>query len=406
MFGLADLIAPLSKRSFVEEYQGRKAIYIPGEPGKFSQLYDWEDINHVLNHGRPSLEGVRLVYEKQSLPQSALGEAAEWLTKGATLVINSVDQIDPIVSHFSAELGRDVNRHVNINCYASCPAKQGFDNHYDRHDVFIVATAGRKAWKVFEPTYAFPLERQTFKKGAAPDIDPYLECEMSPGDVLYIPRGHWHYAVAVTPSVHLTVGPHSCSGIDFLSWLTDELMAHDEFLRRDFPIVDTEAFGGAQPDDEFDAHLDAFSRRMCDIFSARDELKELFVRYGLVSMKPRRTYRLPDMALLRERIAPETAFDIAAPQKAVINYDPETRAATVYLRGHVLELENISAAVLETLFNSTHPLSGSALMAVDDGLEWDQLRSFLLLLFDRGVITPSERQPAPVASDSARQPRR
>lgn len=387
MFGLAALIAPLTAESFIKEYRSRKAVYIPGEPGKFPQLYQWDDINHYLNHGRPSLEGVRLVYEKQNLPQSALGETAEWLTRGATLVINSVDQIDPIIAHFAGELGRDVNRHVNVNCYASCPAKQGFDNHYDRHDVFIVATAGRKTWKVFEPTYLFPLERQTFKKGEGPDVDPYLECEMSPGDVLYIPRGHWHYAVAVTPSVHLTVGPHSSSGIDFLAWLTDELMAQDEFLRSDFPIVDIGAFGGTRPDDEFDNHIEAFSRRMCEIFEAKDELKELFVRYALVTMKARRTYRLPEMSLLRERITPETTFNMAGPQKAIVSYDSDSQAATVYLRGHVLDLGNISAAALEALFNSSLEISGRALMEVDPGLQWSELRSFLLLLFDRGVLT-------------------
>jgi len=390
MFGLPALIAPMTVDEFVRDYRGRRAVYIPGDSDKFEELYNWDDINHYLNHGRPSLEGLRLVYEKKGLPSTELANIADWLTRGATLAINSVDQIDPIVAHLAAELGRDLNRHVNVNCYASCPAKQGFDNHYDRHDVFIAATAGRKAWKVFEATCRYPMERQTFAKGDPPDVEPYIDCEMSPGDMLYIPRGHWHYAVAVTPSVHLTIGPYSCSGIDFFDWLTDELMEREEFLRQDFPVVHIQSFGGERSDDEFDAHLDEFARRVGGFLQEKEQLKELFVRYCLTTMKPRRSFRLPDMALLRERLAPGTEFEMTPQQKAVVRYDPDTRKATIMIKGHVLELKNISAGVIESLLDGNGPISGERLMAADPKLEWGEVSQFLSLLFDRGVITLPE----------------
>lgn len=391
MFGLAALIAPMSVDEFISDYHGQRAVYIPGDTDKFKELYDWDDINHFLNHGRPSLEGARLVHEKQGLPSTELANIAEWLTRGATLVINSVDQIDPIVAHLAAELGRDLNRHVNVNCYGSCPAKQGFDNHYDRHDVFIAATAGRKAWKVFEASYLYPLEKQNFAKGDPPDIEPYIDCEMSPGDMLYIPRGHWHYAVAITPSVHLTIGPHSCSGIDFLDWLTDELMAREEFLRQDFPVVHIQAFGGERSDDAFDAHLGEFTEHIKGFLDDQERLKELYVRFCLTTMKPRRSYRLPDMALLREKMTPATVFEMIPQQKAVVRYDPATQIASVVVKGHVLELKNVSAEMIESLLDASGPISGERLMAVNPKLQWDEVRQFLYLLFDRGVITLAEQ---------------
>ena len=143
MFGLEYLISPVAVDEFRTQSWGERACYIPGLESKFADLFGWDDINHIMNSSR-SWEGVRLVYETRNLPHEALGRLDAWLAKGATLVINSVNQLDPIVGRFATSLGHELNTHVNINSYTSCPAKQGFDNHFDRHDVFIVQIAGTK----------------------------------------------------------------------------------------------------------------------------------------------------------------------------------------------------------------------------------------------------------------------
>jgi ribosomal protein L16 Arg81 hydroxylase len=56
------------------------------------------------------------------------------------------------------------------------------------------------------------------------------------GDVLHVPRGCWHAAAASTgqPSLHLTCGLATHTGIDLLSWLVDELRAYEP-MRADLP---------------------------------------------------------------------------------------------------------------------------------------------------------------------------
>lgn len=387
-YGLQQLIQPVEIDTFVREYKEKKALYIPGDQNRFGELFGWDDINHHLNFGRPSLEGVRLVYEKQSLANTELARVSEWLIKGATLVINSVDQIDPIVAHFASVLSGDLNRHININSYASCPAKQGFDTHYDRHDVFIVATEGEKSWHVFDPTYFYPLERQTFNKGDAPDASPYLECVMTPGDVLYIPRGHWHYAIAVTPSVHLTVGPYSSSGIDFLVWFADALMGREEFLRQDFPVTGIELLGGERGNEEFEQHLEQFQKKILEVFGDRDLLREQIMQYCLTTIKDRRNYRLPEMALLGEKLTPDTEFQMNPGQKFVARYDPDTNNAVITIKGHILDLKQVPVKVVESLLNSEGIVSGQKLLSADDSVKWDDVKAFITLLFERGVISP------------------
>lgn len=53
--------------------------------------------------------------------------------------------------------------------------------------------------------------------------------------MLYIPRGHWHYALAgESPCLHLTVGIHAKTGIDWLEWLVNDLR-QQEAWRKNLP---------------------------------------------------------------------------------------------------------------------------------------------------------------------------
>ena len=57
------------------------------------------------------------------------------------------------------------------------------------------------------------------------------------GDVLYVPRGHWHYAIAEdSVSLHVTVGITCRKGLAFLDWLSGEL-ASEPVWRRNAPLI-------------------------------------------------------------------------------------------------------------------------------------------------------------------------
>jgi ribosomal protein L16 Arg81 hydroxylase len=385
MFGLEYLISPTAVDEFRTKSWGQQASYIPGSESKFADLFGWDDLNHIMNNCRLSWEGIRLVHETRNLPHEALHSLDHWLAKGATLIVNSVNQIDPIVGRFATSLGNELNTHVNINAYTSCPTKQGFDNHYDKHDVFIVQIAGTKSWTVFEPTRRWPLEREAQPKGNPPDTEPYLQCDVTPGDVLYIPRGHWHYAVAVTPSIHFTVGPQARTGIDLLLWLTQQLMDNDEFFRKDFPIVRAREFGGDRSDDELQAHLSAFRSRLNEVVG-RESFFEGFLRYCMTANRVRRTYQLPNDWTLRDTITPDTMFTRPPDQKALIRYDPETRCAVVLTRGAQLNLNELSKELLAAIFEGDGPMCGRVLLTTCPETSWDQLKGPLLQMFGNGVL--------------------
>ncbi|MCK5360156.1 MAG: hypothetical protein KAJ95_05985 [Gammaproteobacteria bacterium] len=387
MFGLEHILHPISVDDFVDNYQGEKALYIPGKEGKFPDLFDWEQINDQINFSRPSRESIRLIFEKQPLDSRQLANLAEWMVKGATLVINSVQQIDPVVSRFATSLGNDMNAGININCYASYPSKQGFDNHYDGHDVFIIQTSGKKAWKVFEPTRKYPLDIDNIPKGEPPESDPYLECDMGVGDVLYIPRGHWHYALASEPSIHLTVSNNQRCGIDFLLWMAEQLRNNDEFLRKDFPVTQLDLLGGNRSSKAFLEHVDSFRNHIKQILDD-DNLIESFLHFSMIKNPVPRNFQLPDLALMKDNISPETQFRMSVDQKILTRFDEVSNSGQLIVRGHILNMTKVGKEIIEILVNPEKGvfITGKNLQEVNPDASWDDIKMLLLFLFENGIL--------------------
>ena len=389
MFGLQHLISPIFNSEFIENYWGKRAVYIPGNDEKFHDLFGWDDINEQINYSDYSASRFKLILDKQQLHSDALREIRRWLTQGATLVSNSVQRYDPVLEHFASALGKDLNTIVNINSYTSFPEKQGFDIHYDGHDVFIIQTAGNKKWAVFEPTFLYPLERHTTNRPSPPDpekTEPYLECTTHPGDVLYIPRGHWHYALANSPSIHLTVGPQSRSGAQFLHWLTDQMANEIPSMRQDFPIADSEALGGHRNGEDITDHLQLIKDLIMDRLN-RDDLNHAFLEYCMSNaLERRQAVQLPEAGMLMEQISNETVFRFIAEEKFIVNMDEDTNKAKILFRGGSVDLKDMPKTALDVLFSGTSQFTGKSILNNCQELSWNQLKPVLLTLYSRGVI--------------------
>jgi ribosomal protein L16 Arg81 hydroxylase len=165
--------------------------------------------------------------------------------EGTTVILQNADQCDANLSALLNEFSDQTGVQTRINVYASYPDEQGFPLHYDTHDVFIIQAEGSKRWRIFPPTIEYPLFYQKHHGIHRPDESAlYLDCVLTSGDVLYIPRGHWHEAVAhADASLHLTLAVFAQTGIDFLSWLVDELR-DDVRFRASLPLVLKDATTG------------------------------------------------------------------------------------------------------------------------------------------------------------------
>ncbi len=151
--------------------------------------------------------------------------------EGATMVLQGLHRTwEPIII-FSQGLAAELGHAVQVNGYVTPAQSQGFDDHYDVHDVFVLQIAGSKRWQVRPPVHPSPLRNQPWTDHrdaivrAARDA-PELEVVLEPGDTLYLPRGWVHAATAMGGvSTHLTMGVHTWTRHHLLEQVTAQAVA-------------------------------------------------------------------------------------------------------------------------------------------------------------------------------------
>lgn len=134
---------------------------------------------------------------------------------GATLVLQGLHRTHEPILRFTQALAADLGHPCQVNAYVTPPQNTGFADHFDVHDVFVVQVEGEKRWRIREPVWPLPLRDQTWDRhreavAAAAESEPLDEFVVTPGDVLYLPRGFLHSATALGEvSIHLTIGVHA-----------------------------------------------------------------------------------------------------------------------------------------------------------------------------------------------------
>jgi ribosomal protein L16 Arg81 hydroxylase len=238
-----NLIHPLSLQTFLSANWAEEGVMIRAEnPRRFCSLFSWTELNFLLNfHKLRYPDDIRFAaVNKKGL--ESVGKPRDWMEscrEGRTLILNQVHKLVPSLSCFTTGIQQDLGHRAQINLYCSWPGEQGFDLHYDGHDVFILQIEGSKKWRVFGESFRFPLEKhcRTTQFSDTPAGTPYLDVTLNTGDVLYIPRGHWHDAVACEePSLHLTLGITCRTGLDWITWLAQDLEESVEW-REALPLI-------------------------------------------------------------------------------------------------------------------------------------------------------------------------
>jgi Cupin superfamily protein len=250
------VVARLGGDTFLTQAFGRSYHKVEGDPKLIAGIIGWNDINEIIGRHRLEAPRLRLSSEGVMVSQDAYTTPTvtrrntvwrrihpasfhEQLANGASLVIDAIDELHPGVHQLASELERLFRTSVQVNAYGSWTAKEGFGTHWDDHDVVIVQLEGAKRWRLFGQTRIAPMHRDVVEPPPPPD-QPVAEFLMTPGDVLYLPRGWWHSVSASEGerTLHLTCGLGTKTGSDLVTWLSETLRGH-EVLRTDVPRFGT-----------------------------------------------------------------------------------------------------------------------------------------------------------------------
>jgi bifunctional lysine-specific demethylase and histidyl-hydroxylase NO66 len=248
-------VADFAGRTWAREAFLRTAAEGPDLTG----LFTLEDADDLLSSRALRTPFLRIAKDGVLQPESAYtrgggvgatvrdqvdpDRVARLLADGCTVVFQGLHRAWPAVVDLAGALTADLGHPVQVNAYLTPPAARGFAAHYDTHDVFVVQTAGDKRWQVHRPVVPSPgtddeWTRHKDAVAAAAAAAPALDHVLSPGDVLYLPRGWIHAAQAQDAmSLHLTIGVHPYTGRHLAQALVAEAMAaRAEALEQSLPL--------------------------------------------------------------------------------------------------------------------------------------------------------------------------
>lgn len=127
----------------------------------------------------------------------------DYFSRGATVVIDALDQVDAGIGAWCAALADDLGHPVDASAFLTPPGSQGLAVHIDDEDVFCLQISGAKTWTVHRQLRPVPTEpRPLGRQHPGPQA---LTGELSVGEGLYLPRAAPHWAAAGgTHSLHVS----------------------------------------------------------------------------------------------------------------------------------------------------------------------------------------------------------
>lgn len=260
-FDLDDVMAPLGAARFFAEYEGKQPLHLKGTPDKFRGVMSWVGLNTILSQATIwSKDSLQLVLDQEPVPSSAYCTPAAGrdggqvlrpdparvkplLARGATLVANDIDHLTPGLTAFAKAMEQALKGKVQGNLYLSSKRRQGFGAHFDTHDVYAVHVEGTKTWHVYENRAPDPIAHPRFKRYGRDYHEQakgglMMDVHMEPGDLLYLPRGWYHDALADEGGcIHVACGITYPIGLDVMTLLFERLLEEPEF-RANLPRPD------------------------------------------------------------------------------------------------------------------------------------------------------------------------
>lgn len=256
MLSLDELLAPITPQVFHADYDDRKPLHIPAAVDASKRaLLDWPRFNALLDQtsiwtpqALKVLHNGRRVPPKQFCHDAATGSGTVnrpspakvklLLAQGASLVLDEVQDLVPSIRDLTPALGRAFAGQVSANLYCSFGGVQAFGTHYDLHHVFAVQCEGEKVWTLYsnraDAPVGFPVDSEETRAWLAANRGPVMtQVTMRPGDVLYLPRGWYHDALATEgASLHVTYSITPAHGVQVFEAL--KTLAMDEPAFRHF----------------------------------------------------------------------------------------------------------------------------------------------------------------------------
>jgi ribosomal protein L16 Arg81 hydroxylase len=327
-FDLVRLLDPVRPETFLRDHWEERPLHVARlTPGYYDALLTLAQIDPLVSVFPTHNVTVANADAALAVGDYARGEAAagtlaldvvkawQLFAQGATIIIREAHKQLEALAGLCRRLERDLGAPCQVNLYLTPPGGQGFETHYDTHDVLVLQIAGAKAWTIFDPPIRLPLAGQPHDERVHTVGAPIMTCALEAGDLLYLPRGFAHQGRSGNQiSLHATIGILSYRWSDVLVEAVAQACLADPELRRTLPVTlgrpDFDVAAARQTFDRLMARVrdqvqpDAVLTRLADAFAVG---RPAFVPGQLAQIAAAQTLALDDTVGVR----PDAIFRLA-----------------------------------------------------------------------------------------------
>src|SRR5262249_32302893 len=153
---------------------------------------------------------------------------------GKTVILHNAQQRLHELAALCRSLENSLRCPVIANLYFTPRHSQGFGAHFDNQDVLVMQLEGKKHWRVSSSGPRLPLSDYPLVEYPKGSVDmPFREFTLEAGDLLYVPRGHFHEAASSdVSSLHLSVTLMPLRWVDLVADALKKVARQDVRFRR------------------------------------------------------------------------------------------------------------------------------------------------------------------------------
>lgn len=222
--GLSALVAPLTPDEFMQDAWPKEPFVVHGLDNSIQDLINLPFLRSLdaLLNSWPFLVQAHLpdISDESSSVDATPKDARKLFSNRMPLLFNNVEKISPLLLEWLTILARDLG--LPNSTYARClvyatPDGRGTAPHFDQNINFVLQLHGTKKWWIAPNSIIEnPTERFTMNQDLAPELASYAigemptnmpedhqEISLSPGSMLFVPRGYWHATEAIGEALAL-----------------------------------------------------------------------------------------------------------------------------------------------------------------------------------------------------------
>ncbi len=237
---VAEILRPHSYDHFFEEIVGRQPVALLGDDrADRAQILGGDPKQTILDAFEkyaPELTCHALAPKTPPPSARAVADAGafhalirEYHALGYTVRIPEVVDLSPGLSRLTRALEQVLEVPVGAVIFWSASEAKA-PVHYDEIDVIAIQVVGKKRWFVSKDPSPLPNQWKTVGEGP-PSLDRYSTFDVSPGDMLYLPRGTAHTVESTAESIHISIGFVPVTVRDAIIAVLDHLSDLDKPLR-------------------------------------------------------------------------------------------------------------------------------------------------------------------------------